>query len=93
MNKGRKNKKALILLIVLCLFSFFVVKAIKKMERDLEPKKEITSEVLECSTCGESSSLEENLEEDLTENILLVDEADTIDITDMVLGTDKHTKH
>ena len=42
MNKGRKNKKALILLIVLCLFSFFVVKAIKKMERDLEPKKEIT---------------------------------------------------
>lgn len=88
MNKGRKNKKALILLIVLCLFSFFVVKAIKKMERDLEPKKEITSEVLECSTCGESSSLEENLEEDLTENILLVDEADTIDITDMVLGTD-----
>lgn len=88
MNKGRKNKKALILLIVLCLFSFFVVKATKKMERDLEPKKEITSEVLECSTCGESSSLEENLEEDLTENILLVDEADTIDITDMVLGTD-----
>lgn len=93
MRRRKNNKKALLLLLALSFFSFFTVKFVLKTKESLSPKKEIKSEVLECSTCGESSThFQQNVEEDITNNILMIEEKDTVDVTSLVdssvLGTD-----
>ncbi len=82
MKRRQVNRKPLLLLLVLTLFSFFLVKYVSKFDFKKEKILLDVKKPAECTSCQVSEGIKENIYDEVSMNYVVLDKSQTIELTD-----------
>jgi hypothetical protein len=85
MRKKQVNRKPLFLLLVLTLVSVFLVKNSSRLDLKKERVLLNIKKPTECKSCQAVGGIKENVEEETTGNIVLLDQSQIVDVTDQAV--------
>ncbi len=86
MIQKKVNRKPMLLLLGLILFSFFASKKLSNIDWEKEETPIYESKPAECTTCKTGEGIQEEIDEDDSLNYVLLDNSQTVDVTDSMMG-------
>jgi len=87
MKRRKTNIKPMFLLILLAVFSFFVINKTEGIDWEGKKQKMYESKPAECTTCKTGEGIKEIIDNDSSINYVLLDSSQAIDVTEEFTGS------